>query len=986
MPFFSDNYQHVRFPVAGTATPGIRTAQIAATHALSAHFFARKEPAIVVMPTGSGKSAVMILTSFVVKAQRVLVLTPSRMVRDQLAESFSSLGLLRAVGALAEDAPSPSVHVLDSRPADTDAWEALRTFDVVVATVQSASPALEGVGAPPPDLFDLILCDEAHHEPAPTWRGLLDHYHSSRKALFTATPFRRDERALRGRIIFDYPLARAREDGVFGHLEYIPIEPENGVEADVALAKAADAQIKEARAKGHKDLVMVRTSQKARADVLADLYEQQTSLRLRTVFGTHSQRHVRSVIKSMREGELDGVICVDMLGEGFDLPELKLAVLHSPHKSLAVTLQFIGRFARTNAAVETGHARFLAVPSEIETEAQPLYVAGAAWNELVEQASRRRIDAETEGREVLETFHRPVAEDGGTIDEIEEDFDLSTFAPYFHVKILDVPGGVDLDQPFLPPVDGERIYFRRSTDHNALVSVTRDAKPCRWADDERLVDVTHDLFILFYDEDTRLLFICTSRREMAVYDALVEMVARGGARRLSPEELNRVLRDIARASFFSVGMRNRSAFGYGESYRMISGKKADVVIQKADGRFYDRGHCFGRGEDGGETVTIGFSSGSKVWANKWEGLPLLFDWCKKLAQKIVDVRAVATSSGLDNLPLGKRLQGFPDHIVAIDWHEEVYKRDGLALWMPNADGRQARVPLVDLTLRATSIANDQIDFVVQGDHADIEVEFRLDRDRWFSARAGDIVLTDADGRREVGFLDFLHEYPPSFFGSNLSRIEGDSISTPPDLDDVFDVAAIEEVDWIAANVDALKEKPGTGTGMSIFEWLQARLVATDATVVFNDDGAGEAADFITLTRPQHGPIAVALYHCKAAARAPVPGHRVEDLYEVTGQAVKSVRFASPDLLRTQLLRRLRRNAARLVKGARADIDAMLADGTTLVMTVFIVQPGVGRHLRRAQSSLLASATAYLIAGQVSPLRVIGSASADAGEADADDDE
>src|SRR5882724_3255254 len=173
VPYFDDNYQHLRFPLARTGIPGVRLAQLAAVHALSAHFFARKEPAIVVMPTGSGKSAVMVMIAFVLRTRRILALTPSRMVCDQLGEAFSELSLLRSVGALDDDVPAPSVYVLESRPSDAASWEALRTFDVVVGTVQSASPAIKGVGDPPPDLFDLILCDEAHHEPAPTWRGLL---------------------------------------------------------------------------------------------------------------------------------------------------------------------------------------------------------------------------------------------------------------------------------------------------------------------------------------------------------------------------------------------------------------------------------------------------------------------------------------------------------------------------------------------------------------------------------------------------------------------------------------------------------------------------------------------------------------------------------------------------------------------------------------------------------------------------------------------
>jgi hypothetical protein len=80
VPYFDANYEHLRFPLARTGIPGVRVAQLAAVHALSAHFFARKEPAIVVMPTGSGKSAVMVMIAFVLRTRRILALTLSRMV------------------------------------------------------------------------------------------------------------------------------------------------------------------------------------------------------------------------------------------------------------------------------------------------------------------------------------------------------------------------------------------------------------------------------------------------------------------------------------------------------------------------------------------------------------------------------------------------------------------------------------------------------------------------------------------------------------------------------------------------------------------------------------------------------------------------------------------------------------------------------------------------------------------------------------------
>jgi superfamily II DNA or RNA helicase len=82
-----------------------------------------------------------------------------------------------------------------------------------------------------------------------------------------------------------------------------------------------------------------------------------------------------------------------MLGEGFDFPNLKIAALHAPHRSLAVTLQFIGRFARTNAE-RIGAAKFVAVRSDrIEIEAKKLYKAGAVWQDLSSGSSRRRPTA-----------------------------------------------------------------------------------------------------------------------------------------------------------------------------------------------------------------------------------------------------------------------------------------------------------------------------------------------------------------------------------------------------------------------------------------------------------------------------------------------------------------------------------------------------------------------------------------------------------------
>ena len=44
--------------------------------------------ALVVLPTGCGKTGVAVLSAFVLNAKRVLVVTPSAKVSDQILEAF----------------------------------------------------------------------------------------------------------------------------------------------------------------------------------------------------------------------------------------------------------------------------------------------------------------------------------------------------------------------------------------------------------------------------------------------------------------------------------------------------------------------------------------------------------------------------------------------------------------------------------------------------------------------------------------------------------------------------------------------------------------------------------------------------------------------------------------------------------------------------------------------------------------------------------
>src|SRR5580692_2571802 len=113
MAYFPTHYANLRFPLSDSSPAGFRGAQLSAIHAVSAHFFNSKQPAIITMPTGSGKTTVLMALAFVLRAQRVLVLTPSRLVREQIAENFSALVDLKKINALPTDLDGPRVFATE---------------------------------------------------------------------------------------------------------------------------------------------------------------------------------------------------------------------------------------------------------------------------------------------------------------------------------------------------------------------------------------------------------------------------------------------------------------------------------------------------------------------------------------------------------------------------------------------------------------------------------------------------------------------------------------------------------------------------------------------------------------------------------------------------------------------------------------------------------------------------------------------------------
>lgn len=961
MTYFSDNYPQLSYPISEGDTPGLRDAQRGALFAVGAHFTQRSEAAIVTMPTGSGKTAVLQACAFLLKANRVLILTPSRLVREQIADDFKALGVLKRLGALPHEIEPPRVMATAGRIVDPTGWEAMRDFQVVVATVPSVSPHLAEIPLPPDDLFDLILVDEAHHSPAITWRMMLDVFPAARKVLFTATPFRRDDREIKGRFVYSYDLKRAYDDGVFGHISYQPVPVPNGPgderqREDIAIATAAEARLAADRAAGFDHLLMVRTDGRTRAIGLEAIYAKHTRLRLQSIHGQHSLAHVKKVLAKLKDGTLDGIICVNMLGEGFDMPRLKVAAVHAPHRSLAVTLQFIGRFART-AGANLGDATFLAAPSAVEVEAKRLYATGAVWAEMIPNLSEARVTREVEARETLDTFNIAMP----TVPDLS-DLSLFTISPYAHVKIFRLREPFDITKEPSFGVDRETVFGRVSEKENSSIYITRKAGTVAWSDDDRLIDVRFDVFIFYYDMKARLLFVCASKRADGLYRRIVRDLVGYDPRILSVEMLNRALKELDQARFYNIGMKNRQQSSLTESYRMLAGSHVDEAIRPEDARLFNRGHCFGSAVEDGKDITIGLSSASKIWSNTAFPLPELLGWCRKLARKIHDKKAAVTGSKLDLLQTGKMVTRIPARVLFGVWAKSVYIDPPLAVF--DRAGQISSTPLTDIDLIVESSDADTAVFKLEGHQLSTTLIFRLSSDAFFAYQDDNQTRVRLRrGRDEEDLVDYLNDDPLALMLDDWSSLVGDEhLSAPEGGFEPYDRGLIEAVDWAAEGIDVTIEyEAGPRLQTSIQGYLSRVLDALPYDVVYWDHGSGEAADFVTFAIRADGGADIRFFHCKSSSSTN-PGNRVGDLYEVCGQAVKGIIWCDLPRLVDRLLGRFARKAgmAKFIRGDAAQLRAFSTLRPVHYQMV-VVQPGIARGVMDQKlGEILGAANTHLV--------------------------
>lgn len=956
---------------------GLRPPQIGAIHAIQSHWSVSNEPATVVLPTGVGKTETMLSTLIVERCHRLLVIVPTDVLRTQLAEKFISLGILKSshFQIVAEHAQYPVVGLLNKRPTESDAVESLfRKCNVVVTTMALASGCRSDIIASMAEQCQYLFIDEAHHIGAPKWREFRDAFRKSKILQFTATPFRNDDRPVDGRRIYSFPLKKAQEQGYFKPIRFKPVTEFNPAKRDAAIADAAVAQLREDLHLGH--ILMARAANVTRAEEVFKCYEHYTEfnpVQIHTGISKKGRERIRALILS-KQSRI--VVCVDMLGEGFDLPELKIAAFHDIRKTLAVTLQLAGRFTREKPNL--GSATFIANIADVEVkdELKRLYRHDSDWNSLLPLFSDSTSDGEFQLAEFL-----------GGFQDLPDELTLHRVRPAMSTvvyKTTDRPWNPDNFSKGLQGFNHfDKVFHSLNTHENTLVVVTTQRVPVEWAGTDEIYQWDWQLYVLHWHEQNRLLFIHNSSNS-GFFKKLAEAVVGKDAVQLRGPEIFRCLAGINRLKLQNVGLIEQ--LGRLIRYTMRAGCDVEPGMSTTQKQKAIKANLFGQGFQEGQRTTIGCSYKGRIWSYRTTNLLQLRNWCRGVGTKLIDT-SLDPEEVLNGTLVPKLIKERPAKVpIAIEWPELFFK-DREEIFSFNLRGHDARLCDTSLVLDSPSenglLGFSLVSGTVRASYAITLFERNGDPD--FKIQ----IVNNSIGSIKIGgktknLSEFFLEEPPTLWFADGSTLTGNEYIELRRKPIPFPLERITTLDWagtvsgIYTNIRAESQGPQCEPTSIQYRVIQ-ELKLQPFTVIYDDDDHGESADVVGISEHTDR-IEVEFWHCKYST-ADKPGHRIKELYEVCGQAQKSIRWLDkPRDLFTHLLRRDPRNSggAQYTRYQRGTKDDLLrirekSDSQRVHLKVFIVQPGVSKaQITNEQLELLAVTENYLMETYCVPFGVVTS--------------
>ncbi|OCA86008.1 helicase [Bacillus sp. FJAT-27225] len=927
---------------------GLRRPQIAALYSILSHLKVSKEIATVVMPTGTGKTETMMSTMIAAQCERLLVTVPSAALRTQTSDKFITLGLLKDFEIVGNSAKYPKVGIIYEGFRELEELEIfLDNCNVIVTTMQ----LLTSINQEMKELFSKkctnVFIDEAHHVKARTWDSFRKSFDNRKVIQFTATPFRNDGKNLDGKIIFNFPLSEAQKDGYFTKIEFIPVKEYNSQKADFMIAEEAVKRLEVDIKKGLPHILMARCENKNRAESVFQIYTKYKYLNPVIIYSNIKNEKV--ILEDIKQKKHRIIVCVDMLGEGFDLPELKVAALHDIKKSLPITLQFTGRFTRTKHDRKLGNAAFIANIADLNVSGslEYLYSSDADWNELLSNYSNESIESEVNYKEFLEGFNN-LNSSSFSFQNIKPKLSTVVYKSKTNKWNPKVLKDQYLENPNL-----EYTFFDLNESENVAVIVYAKRNKLDWLSDKNAFNLTWSLLILIWEPKHRLLFINSSDNE-SLYKDLAETVVPNSVL-INQMDVFKALHNIKRIKLQNVGLK--LFLGKDIRYRMSVGSDIGEALPLTEKQRSQKAYIVGAGYEDGNPVNIGCAYKGRIWTKLQGNIKHLKAWCINVGEKLINPN-IDSNEVLKECLVPTMISEMPKTVpISVDWDYEVYREAETKCEFKYGKSSKRNLGEVELSIEKYNIGSE-INIALKSDIFTIPIKYTV-----FKGTESDVLYADfkfellSDEKVEVHYgtkiyslVQFLETYKPTIWFADGSALTGNEYVHLKHVINLYDRELLIPYDWSQTDIakESQQVKP-LRTDSIQYQFIE-KLKLEDYHIIYDDDGKGEISDVLTI-KEEGNIIKIQMYHLKYAKGGNV-SNDIDNLYQVCGQAQKSTQWKYKDgkeffnhLLRRKIKHHNQSSCSRIVKGTEQELE-ILKDKAKKRMPmsyeIFIVQPSISK--------------------------------------------
>ena len=359
--------------------PQLREPQSEAYKSIYDYFKSGKKIAIVQIPVGCGKSGLASIIPFGISKGRVLVITPNLTIRKGMLETFDVTNrqkcFWRTRGVLKNEDMMGGPYACSL---DTGNISITEKSHIVITNVhQLATNPDKWLNKFPDNFFDLIIVDEAHHSAAESWKQVFKKFPNAKVVNMTATPFRSDKAEIEGELVYRYPFKRATLKGYVKHVqawyvapseltftakgetktysldEVLKLKEKDWFSRGIALSEVCNNSIidnsleklEELRETGTIHQLIAVACSVDHAKTIRSLYSAR-GYKSEVIYSAMDSGKQEDVMRRLKSGELDCIVQVQMLGEGFDHQKLSVAAIFRPFRTLTPYIQFVGRILR----------------------------------------------------------------------------------------------------------------------------------------------------------------------------------------------------------------------------------------------------------------------------------------------------------------------------------------------------------------------------------------------------------------------------------------------------------------------------------------------------------------------------------------------------------------------------------------------------------------------------------------------------------------